>query len=223
MISDKTKKLVPFVEAELNRHEYPYPTSLVLAVIQVESAGNPGAVNPSSGASGLMQVMPGTLVEYNKHHERKISLESLRSSTKQGIMDQISVGLWVMGTYLRSAHNWLSQKMPKVGLEDLIKISDHFYAAGPAGTKRKIGDIVPTAKNISEKYPDWSPVRHAKKVWDFTIAENPIWDLNAINRWVTGQIIPKPDDKPIDPEKNKHGFLIAMMIIAIAAYFMERK
>lgn len=33
---------------------------LVAAVIQQESAGNPNAFNRSSGASGLMQVMPGT-------------------------------------------------------------------------------------------------------------------------------------------------------------------
>lgn len=47
----------PILEAEAERRRVSLP--LLIAVIAVESGGNPGAVSPK-GAGGLMQLMPGT-------------------------------------------------------------------------------------------------------------------------------------------------------------------
>jgi hypothetical protein len=44
--------------------QYGVPTSLALAVAMRESSLNPNAVNPSSGASGVMQLMPATAAQY---------------------------------------------------------------------------------------------------------------------------------------------------------------
>jgi hypothetical protein len=41
------------------------PKGLLMRVAQVESGMNPDAVNPRSGAQGLMQFMPGTAAQYN--------------------------------------------------------------------------------------------------------------------------------------------------------------
>ena len=47
--------------------EYHLDPALVRAVIQVESAWNPGAVS-SAGAMGLMQLMPATARRYGARH-----------------------------------------------------------------------------------------------------------------------------------------------------------
>ena len=59
------------IAAELERAGYPLPGELVEAVMHRESRGRVGVINPSSGASGLMQVMPVALRDYNNNHKHK--------------------------------------------------------------------------------------------------------------------------------------------------------
>jgi hypothetical protein len=202
----------------------------VLAVIQVESAGDPEAVNKTSGASGLMQVMPIALRDFNNHHKKSpVAWASLRGKTLIDIKNQIRVGMWVMGQYLRSAHKFIASKLPAVEIENLIKMADHFYAAGPAGTKKRIGNTPPDTRIIAQKFPGWSPVRHARKIWDYAQKENPKWDLQKINDWVKG--IVKPVDpyypiEPVDPgggSSATSGLLIGLVVLALVAYFMKGK
>lgn len=59
--------------------EHHLDPALVRAVIQVESAWNPGAVS-SAGAMGLMQLMPGTARRYGARHPFWIH-ENIRAGT----------------------------------------------------------------------------------------------------------------------------------------------
>lgn len=59
--------------------QYRLDPALVRAVIQVESAWNPGAVSPA-GAMGLMQLMPGTARRYGVRHPFWIH-ENVRAGT----------------------------------------------------------------------------------------------------------------------------------------------
>lgn len=60
--------------------EYYLDPALVRAVIDVESAWNPGAVSPA-GAMGLMQLMPGTAQRYGITHPFWIH-ENIRAGTE---------------------------------------------------------------------------------------------------------------------------------------------
>jgi soluble lytic murein transglycosylase-like protein len=53
--------------ADYYAHQYEVPPALVRAIIQVESAWQPGAVSPK-GAIGLMQLMPATALQFGATH-----------------------------------------------------------------------------------------------------------------------------------------------------------
>ena len=53
--------------ADYYARQYDVPTALVRAIIQVESAWQPGAVSPE-GAVGLMQLMPATAQQFGAVH-----------------------------------------------------------------------------------------------------------------------------------------------------------
>ena len=71
-IHQNTARWAPLVLTELQKQSLPLPVELILAVIDVESRGVTGLVNPKSGASGLMQVMPIALKHYNRYSRGKI-------------------------------------------------------------------------------------------------------------------------------------------------------
>jgi hypothetical protein len=66
--------------------------TLVLAIAAVESKFKPGAVNPTTGAKGLMQIMP------RWHHDKILSIGG--ESSLMLIAPNISVGAAIMSEYL---------------------------------------------------------------------------------------------------------------------------
>lgn len=66
---------------ELANHfgaQYAVPPALILALIDMESGGDPNDVNPRSHATGLMQVTKVVLRDYNKRHGKSYTLEDLK-------------------------------------------------------------------------------------------------------------------------------------------------
>lgn len=163
----------PVVISELMKQGLPFPASLPLAVIDVESNGVPGLVNPKSGASGLMQVMPSALDWYNKSHALKFTMDDMRS--KQGGPAQIRVGTWLLGQFWRSAYGYLAKRLQTVPIDQLAKVADLMYAAGPARIRQLMEKIpTPTFEAFSAAYPKSDALPHPKRVFDRC-------DLSSIN------------------------------------------
>jgi hypothetical protein len=208
---------------ELTRGNYPLPVELVLALIWVESRGETGAKNQTSGASGLMQVMPDTLKDYNKAHKIKISLDELRSTNDRDAEAQIKTGLWCYGQFLKSAYRWIIEKEPRPELADLIKIADLFYVAGPGRIRQKFGKVSP--RNFGAfvaSAPDWKHFKHPLNVWKLTAIDNdPVWDVPGIESWVKGKTGPS---KEVLPPKiaARDGFLLALSILSLASWYLSK-
>ena len=58
--------------------KYNVPANLVKAIIMAESGGNPNAINATSGARGLMQLMP----KYHKLNDHNDPAENIEAGTK---------------------------------------------------------------------------------------------------------------------------------------------
>ena len=58
--------------------QYAVPSGLILALIDMESGGDPNDVNPNSNATGLMQVTRTVLIDYNKRHNLSLTLEDVK-------------------------------------------------------------------------------------------------------------------------------------------------
>lgn len=209
----RVTKWAPVVDAELSRAGLPLPRDLVLAVMQVESRGKPGLVNPKSGASGLMQVMPGTLAEYNKAHP-PVSLEELRSSSPIAAVKQIRVGLWVIATYWRSAFSYLSDRLPSVPVDELAHIADLYYVAGPGATRKRLNKIShPSWSAVQAFYPGWNALPHPRNV--FALLMGLTWPVAEISSWLETKSILKPSPKD--------GFVIASLGLLVAWWLMRKK
>lgn len=205
------------VQMEIDSGGYPFPSDFILAIMQAESGGHPGLVSPA-GASGLMQVMPGTLKEYNKHNKPSISLARLRSKADAAGPDQIRTGLWVIGRYIKTASNYLSSRTNTVPIGDLIKVSLVMYNAGPGATRAKMDKTDPTYAALASRYPKWSPVeRYVPKVWGSLESANPVWDMDAIEKW-SGTPVNPPNVAILD---GTEGFLIALGMIYVAYKLMK--
>jgi len=200
---------------------YPFPLALFDSVVRVESSYKAGIVNQTSGASGLAQVMPGTLEDYNKKNSQPVSLAELRTDSIPAARKQIQVGLWVLGQFWRSAYKYLQPRLGTVPVDELVKIADLFYVAGPGATKKKLDKVSsPTYESLLAVYPTWSAHNHVRKVWTYTKEQNPNWDLRAIDDWVAGAI-----EEPTIAGFGGHlgGFVLASLIIALAWHFMKGK
>lgn len=174
------------VRSELSRINSPLPENLVLAVIHVESRGYPGNANAKSGASGLMQVMPGTLKWYNRQTDSKISLDQLRST--QFPVEQIRVGIWVMGQFWRSAHKYLSARLTDIPVDELGKIADLFYVAGPAAAKKRLDKLdIPFFSYAENAYPKWNALPHPRNVWAI-LPNDTLWDTERISNWLKSSV-----------------------------------
>lgn len=203
------------IGSELDKSGYPLPSELVEAVMHRESRGRVGAVNPSSGASGLMQVMPIALKDYNQNHKIKYTMEHLRAKNQAGARIQIRIGLWILARFWRAAFKYMKKKLSTVALDDLAKIADIFYAAGPGNARKRLDKIVPTYENAKNAFPKWDRIIPAQKVWDYVASAGGNWDLDSIDSWLESGAL-------IERKKTYMGAAIAIVIIAIAVWYMQK-
>lgn len=211
-IHPQALKWAPVVSAELIKQGLPFPAELILAVIDVESRGVPGLVNPKSGASGLMQCMPIALKHYNNTHAVKFTMGDLQS--RENPVAQIRVGTWILGQFWRNANDYLSKRLPTIQMDELAKISDLMFAAGGAAVRRKLDQLpVPTVQGLIDKFPSWNALPHIENVFN-RVSTQSISDT-AVNNWVAGSA--KSSVKP-----SGAGDWIVKALIGIAfGYFVN--
>lgn len=176
----KGDKWLPEISAELHAQQVPLPPELIAALVHVESRGVAGATNESSGASGLLQVMPETLGWYNKSHASTVPLEHLRSS--QHGREQLRVGIWVLSQFWKSAYRYLRKRQKTIPVEQLAEIADLYYVAGPGATNKRLDQVEPaTLAAIRERFRSWNALPHPKNVF----GHGPFpFDLGAISKWL---------------------------------------
>ena len=193
-----------------------------------ESRGEADAVNRTTGASGLLQVMPGTLDWYNQKTGNNISLATMRTPTMSAGAKQIQVGLWVLATFWRSAYRWMTRKneTSDIPLDDMVRFADAFYAAGP-GRVQEMGQRIDRAtwELWKQRYPTSNINPHAEGVWQGTQEQNPQWDLPGLSAWLAGSIdIPdNGNDNGVIGEDPGIGLILGLLVILGAWYFMKGK
>jgi len=221
VVTEHVERFRPQVTTELSRGNYPFPPELILAVIQAESGGTPGQVNPKSGASGLMQIMPIALKDYNQRNKTKLKMDDMKAKTSEAIFLQIRVGIDILGQYWKQAYKFLEPRLTTVQLDDLGPVSSIFYVAGQGAAKKRLAVLEhPTFAAIAKRYPEWNALAYARKVWRLTADQNPVWDLDAIDEWVGGET--KPVTPPLIAKTPQNGFLLAMLLVAIASFYMKK-
>jgi hypothetical protein len=183
--------------------------------MDIESQGFPGIVNPKSGASGLMQVMPGTLDSYNQENpSSKVTLSELRSSAPADAVKQIRVGLWVISSYWKRAFKYLSERLSNVPIDELAHIADLYYVAGPGATQERLNTLShPTWAAVQASFPEWKALHHPRNVYH--LIEGLIWPLEAIEDWL--------DQKDIFKPTPKDGFILSLMGLLVAWYLLREK
>ena len=218
MVSPSAARWRPFVEAELARAGVPIPASLILALIDVESGGSVGIVNGSSGASGLLQVLPSTLDDYNRNHAVKVTLDEMRSQGDVNAAKQLRVGIWVLSQFWKAAYRYLLKRLPTVPVDELAKIADLYYVAGPGATKKKLERLSsPTFDAVSAAFPAWSALNHARKVFSKLADIDPApWSLDTMADWLHGALVVEKGKRPID------GFLLASIALLLAWWWLKR-
>lgn len=197
------------VGRELSNQGIPLPADLVLALMHVESRGKAGLVNPRSGASGLLQVMPNTLKWYNQATGDNVPLSWLRSPSHGS--EQIRVGIWVLGQFWRSAYRYLRDKVQDIPTEELARIADLFYVAGPGATRKRLDKVsVPFYSYVAAKFPKWNALPHTVNVWK-KIPPEMQWDLAGLSKWLEGHLAKR---------KNQKNGIIMMLVITLAGYWL---
>lgn len=207
-------KWAPIVDAELARAGLPLPRDLILAVIDVESRGKAGLLNPKSGASGLMQVMPGTLADYNERHPNEpVSLAELRSSSATAAVKQIRVGISVLSSFWRGAYNYLSDRWSNVPIDELAHVADLFFVAGPGATRQRLNMMPnPTWAAIQARFPKWNALPHPRNV--FELLEGFTWPTQQIAAWLntpSSSLTPTP----------QQGLFLSLVAILAAWWMMK--
>lgn len=216
MVAQSISKWEPLVLSELASQGVPLPSSLILAVIKVESNGNAGVVNPKSGASGLMQVMPGTLTDFNQRHGKNYPLSVMRSSSDADAKKQIEVGVAVLAHYWKRAYKYLKERLGDVPIDELGHIADLFYAAGPGATMKKLDKLsIPTWEAVKQAFPSWNALPHPTKI--FAIPHQ--WNLDKIGSWLEGPLKKIGGGIAKDP---KAGFALGIIILMAAYYLMSK-
>lgn len=201
------------VQEELSISGIPLPDDLVLALIWTESRGHPGSTNEKSGASGLMQVMPNTLSWYNQQTGNNIPLSTLRSTAKP--REQIRVGIWVLGQFWRSAYRYLRDRLNEVPTDELGKIADLFYVAGPGATKHKLDKLqIPFYKYVAQRWPEWNALPHVLNVWSH-LPDTVAWDLAELSKWLESSVVLS--------KKAKNGAIAAIAAVILGYWWFIRR
>lgn len=202
---------------EIDSKNIPFPPEYVMSIIRRESGGEAGAVNRSSGASGLMQVMRISLNDYNNNHQQKYSMDQLRGTDKNSGRIQIRVGLWILTQFFKSAYRYLKRRLGSVPLDDLVKITDTYYASGPGNVRPKLDRLErPNWESVKARYPDWHRIIPAEKIWDRALQYGAQWDMNRIDQWLEGGITD-------DNDRAANGALIGILIILAAWYYFQKR
>lgn len=203
----------------MSRAGIPLPVELALSLIDYESGGIIGNTNQSSGASGLMQVMPGTLADYNKRHALKVPLSVLRSREPEAARSQIRVGLWVLTQFWRGTYNYLRQRSKTISTDDLARIADLYYAAGPGITRKKLGAVsAPTFAALAAANPTWKAISHAERVFKRLDSFGPVaWRMDEISDWLDrggpGEVMTRP---PVQ------GFILAAIVLLLGLWWLKK-
>jgi len=214
MVNKAVLKQAPAVRAELAAQGVPLPEQLILQLMHVESRGKVGLINPQSGASGLMQVMPGTLQDFNKRHGRTYTMSDLQGTSDTAARRQIEVGIGVLATYWKGAYRYLKKRLENVPIDELAHVADLFYVAGGGATKKRLDKLSsPTWAAVQSAYPKWNALPHPRNVFKTQIAH---WDLSGIEQWLKGPI--KQFLK--DP---RAGFALGVIILIVAYWLMKGK
>lgn len=115
---------------------YEVDPALVRAIIELESGGQPDAVNPTSGAMGLMQIVPATWdAQVAEMHLYFGTTPEMKPMDPFDPYDNVRVGLWLLSNLLR--------KYP-----DAHPYALDCYALGEAGAMERLlrlPDYEPTA------------------------------------------------------------------------------
>ena len=207
------------VEDEIKSGGFPFPPELILSLIRFESGGKAGAVNQKSKASGLMQIMQVALNEFNKKTGHNWTLAELRRADLESTRKQIQAGLWVLGNFWRGAYNYIKGREEVVPVDDLARIGDLFYAAGPGAIKPLL-DKLPRAvfDAFAARYPTHKAGTHAKSVWGLAAENNPQWNIAAIDSWVSGTT---GGDTAI-AKTPEQGFMLALLVIVVVWFFFGK-
>ena len=108
-------------------------------IAQIESSNNPDAYNVLSKATGMYQITPVCLLDFNNYHKRKYSISEM-FVPKKGY----SVASWYMNTRI-------PQLLKHYGYEDTI---EHRLIAYNAGIKRVGKELPKETINYIKKYKD---------------------------------------------------------------------
>lgn len=213
MVAKSVIRWEPLVISELNSQGVPLPASLILAVINVESRGKPGLVNPKSGASGLMQVMPTTLQDFNSRHGKTYAMSDMRSEDDSSARKQIEVGIAVLAHYWKRAYKYLTDRLENVPVDELAHIADLFYAAGPGATMKRLDKLAtPTWEAVKAAFPNWNAIPHPTKIFKI---DHP-WNVSKIGQWLEGPLKKIVKDPRV-------GFAAGILVLMLAYWLMKGK
>lgn len=120
---------------------YEVDPALVRAIIERESGGQPDAVNPTSGAMGLMQIVPATWdAQVAEMHLYFGTTPEMNPMDPFDPYDNVRVGLWLLSRLLR--------KYP-----DAHPYALDCYALGEAGAMERL-----------LKLPDYKPTTWTREI-----------------------------------------------------------
>lgn len=216
MVKKSVQRWQPAVISELSKQSVPLPPELILSVMWVESRGKPGLVNQKSGASGLMQIMPITLKDFNQRTGKKYTMSDMQSSSDVAAKKQIEVGISVISRYWRSAYSYLSKKLQEVPIDLLSRVADLFYVAGPGATRKKLDKMADVTWGLIEStHPNWNALPHPRNVF----AEPITFNIDEIGSWLDGPV--EKIGKKIE-EDPKTGFALGILLLMAAYWFMTK-